>query len=96
MKISPICAKGYSYKSSHASLKRNANEIKNKPIQNSPSFKSIYVDYVADIGLAKEGMYPARFKPQDSLALNEISYLRRICRPSPSGIQRKTHAGSVV
>ncbi len=75
MKISPICAKGYSYKSSHASLKRNANEIKNKPIQNSPSFKSIYVDYVADIGLAKEGMYPARFKPQDSLALNEISYL---------------------
>ncbi len=75
MKISAISAKSYTNNKMQTSLKKTAAERTNKSIQNTPSFKSIYVDYVADVGLAKEGMNPARFKPQDSLALNEISYL---------------------
>lgn len=77
MKISSLSAVSY-YSKANIPPKKNAGDKTqaNRNInKQTPSFKSIYVDYVSDIGNAKEGLYPARFLSQDALALNEISYL---------------------
>ena len=60
MKISPVFTSAYTSKVSK-------NHSKNT------SFKGIYVDYATDIGDEKKDIYPASFKSNDALLLNEIA-----------------------
>lgn len=60
MKISPV--------SNTANILPSKNNKAGKP-----SFKSIYIDALADVGSLKSGIYPAKFLAKDALLLNEIA-----------------------